>query len=591
MSANFRDVDRNTRYLFPESIDEWVPEDHLARFVVEIVDSLDIANIERAYSGGGIAPYHPRMLLALIFYGYATGVFSSRKIEKGTYDSVPFRYITVNSHPDHDTISNFRKRFLSEIESFFTQLLLIANRAGCLKLGSVSLDGTKIHANASKHSALSYKYACELEEKLREEVEKLMKMAEEADNTPIPDGLNIPEELSRREERIAVIAAAKEEIERRALERFEEEKKEYEEKMAARAKREEETGKKARGKTPVEPVNSGPVAKDQVNLTDPDSRIMHESGGAFEQSYNAQASVDGETQIIVTSDVTQHANDKEEVVPTLESIGALPEELGKVEKILADAGYYSEGNVNACEDAKITPFIAPGRIPHNQSFLEECAEPEPEVEPVNSDPVAKTQVDLTDPDSRITHESGGAFEQSYNAQASVDGETQIIVTSDITQHANDKEEEVVPTQESIGALPEELGKAEKIPADAGCNGEANVNAYEDVEITPFIEPGQTLHNQDFLEGCAESEAEKEKSSAAVERMKQRLKTKEGRKIFSRRKCTIEPVFGIIKHVMGFRQFLLRGIKSVRGEWRLVCMSWNIKRLHKIIMNEKGLQLI
>ena len=459
MSANFRDVDRHTRYLFPESVDEWVPEDHLARFVVEIVDNLDIANIERAYSGGGIAPYHPRMLLALIFYGYATGVFSSRKIEKGTYDSVPFRYIAVNSHPDHDTISNFRKRFLPEIESFFTQLLLIANQTGCLKLGSVSLDGTKIHANASKHSALSYKYACELEEKLREEVEKLMKMAEEADNTPIPDGLDIPHELSRREERIIVIRAAKEEIERRALERFEREKHEYEEKMAARAKREEETGKKARGKTPVEPVNSEPCAKDQVNLTDPDSRIMHESSGAFEQSYNAQASVDGETQIIVTSDVTQNANDKEEVVPTLESIGVLPDELGKVKKMLADAGYYSEANINACEDAEITPFIAPGRMPHNEGFFEKCAEPEPE-----------------------------------------------------------------------------------------------------------------------------------KAATAVERMKQRLKTKEGRKIFSRRKCTIEPVFGIIKHVMGFRQFLLRGIKSVRGEWRLVCMSWNIKRLHKI-MSEKGLQLI
>jgi transposase len=459
MSANFRDVDRHTRYLFPESIDEWLPEDHLARFVVEIVDNLDIANIERAYSGGGIGPYHPRMLLALIFYGYATGVFSSRKIEKGTYDSVPFRYIAVNSHPDHDTISNFRKRFLPEIESFFTQLLLIANRAGCLQLGSVSLDGTKIHANASKHSALSYEYASKLEEKLREEVEKLMKMAEEADNTPIPDGLDIPKELSRREERMIVIRAAKEEIERRALERFEDEKREYAEKVAARAKQEEETGKKARGKAPIEPVNSGPVAKDQVNLTDPDSRIMHESGGAFEQSYNAQASVDGETQIIVTSDVTRHANDKEELEPTLESIEALPEKLGKVKKILADAGYYSKANVNACEDADITPFIAPGRIPHNQSFLEGCAEPEPE-----------------------------------------------------------------------------------------------------------------------------------KSSSAVERMKRRLKTKEGRKIFSRRKCAIEPVFGIIKHVMGFRQFLLRGIRSVRGEWRLVCMSWNIKRLHKI-MNEKGLQLI
>jgi hypothetical protein len=318
-------------------------------------------------------------------------------------------------------------------------VLLIANRVGCLKLGSVSLDGTKIHANASKHSALSYEYACKLEEKLREEVGKLMKMAEEADNTAIPDGLDIPKELSRREERMAVILAAKEEIERRALERFEEEKHEYAEKIAVRAKREEETGKKSRGKAPVDPVNSDPAAKDQVNLTDADSRIMHESGGAFEQSYNAQASVDGETQIIVTSDVTQHTNDKEELVPTLESLEALPAELGKVKKILADAGYYSEANINACEDAEITPFIAPGRMPHSQSFLEGRAEPEPETE---------------------------------------------------------------------------------------------------------------------------------KPSTAVERMKRRLKTKEGRKIFSRRKCTIEPVFGIIKHVMGFRQFLLRGINryAENGVW-------------------------
>ncbi|MDR0764029.1 MAG: transposase [Synergistaceae bacterium] len=332
MSLSFRDIDRNTRYLFPESIDEWLPEDHLAGFVVEIVGSLDIADIERAYIGGGIAPYHPRMLLALIFYGYATGIFSSGKIEKGTYDSVPFRYIAVNSHPDHDTVSNFRKRFLPETESFFTRLLLIANRAGCLRLGSMSPDGTKIHANASKHSALSYEYARKLEEKLREEAEKLMKMAEEADNTPIPDGSDIPKELSRGEERMAVILAVKEKIERRALERFEEEKKKYAEKIASRAKREEETGKKSRGKAPVKPVNSDPAAKDRVNLTDADSRITRESGGAFGQSYNAQASVGGETQIIVTSDVTRHVNDKEELVPTLESLEALPEEPGKAEK-------------------------------------------------------------------------------------------------------------------------------------------------------------------------------------------------------------------------------------------------------------------
>jgi hypothetical protein len=257
---------------------------------------------------------------------------------------------------------------------------------------------------------------------------------------------------------MSVIRAAKAEIEHRAAERFEQEKKEYEEKVAARATLEEETGKPPRGKAPVEPTNSGPCAKDQVNLTDAESRIMRESGGSFEQSYNAQAAVDAETQIIVTSEVTNNPNDKKEVVPTLKSIEELPEELPEVKKILADAGYYSEANVNACEEAGITPYIAPGRIPHNRGFIEERTEPE---------------------------------------------------------------------------------------AGTACS--------------------------------------------ASEKMKRRLKTPEGRKIFSRRKCTIEPVLGIIKHVMGFRQFLLRGLRAVRGEWRLVCMSWNIKRLHKI-MNEKGLQL-
>ena len=184
-------------------------------------------------------------------------------------------------------------------------------------------------------------------------------------------------------------------------------------------------------------------------------------------------------------------------------------------------------------------------------------------------------------------ESGGGFEQSYNAQASVETETQLIVTSDVTQNSNDKKE-LVPALESIEELPEELHKVERILADAGYYSETNVNACEEAGITPFIAPGRISHNRSFLEESVELETEPARTAA--EKMKGRLKTKEGREIFSRRKCTIEPVFGIIKHVMGFRQFLLRGMESVRGEWRLICMSWNIKRLHKIV-NAKGLQVI
>ena len=320
MSARFKEVDRKTRYLFPESVDEWLPEDHLARFVVEIVDHLDIAPIENEYGGrGGIEAYHPRMLLSLLFYGYATGVFSSRKIERATYDSVPFRYIAVNSHPDHDTIANFRKRFLDRLSPLFTQILVIANGLGCLQLGTVSLDGTKIHANASKHSAYSYAYASALEERLQQEVAELLRLAEEADNESPPDSQDIPEELSRRADRIEAIRHAKAEMECRAAERYAKEQAEYREKMEARQSKAEASGKKPRGKEPK--------AKDQVNLTDGDSRIMPVSGGGFEQCYNAQAAVDTESQLVVISDVTQHTNDKEELRPALEALGELTEAL------------------------------------------------------------------------------------------------------------------------------------------------------------------------------------------------------------------------------------------------------------------------
>jgi hypothetical protein len=392
------------------------------------------------------------MLLALIFYGYATGIFSSRKIERATYDSVPFRYIAVNSHPDHDTISNFRKRFLDRLNPLFTQILVIANGMGCLQLGTVSLDGTKIHANASKHSAYSYKFACTLEERLQREVEELLRLAEEADNEPLPDNLVIPEELSRRSERIKAIQKAKAEIERRAAERYEKEMEEYRQKMESRQTKEDETGKKPRGKSPKHPEGPAPQAKDQVNLTDEESRIMPTSGGGFEQCYNAQAAVDTESQIIVITNVTQHTNDKEELRPALEAINQLPEGLGQPEKLLADAGYYSEDNLDACEEAKIEAYI---------------------------------------PSRRESH------------------------YSDVTERFKPK------------------------------------------------------RSDEVSDGSPSS------------RTKARMQTPEGREIFAKRKCTIEPVFGVIKAVMGFRQFLFRGLSQVRHEWELVCLGWNLKRLHKM----------
>ena len=218
--SNFRIVDRLTKFLLPPSVDDWLPARHLARFVVEVVESLDLRSMTGGYRGSGSASYHPSMLLALLIYGYATGVFSSRKLERATYDSVAFRFIAGNDHPDHDTIATFRKRFLKEIEALFVRVLTLAKEMGLLQMGTVALDGTKIHANASRHSALSHEYASKLEAQLKQEVAELLAKAEAADAADLPDGLSIPEELALREGRLKKLAEARAKIEARAKERY-----------------------------------------------------------------------------------------------------------------------------------------------------------------------------------------------------------------------------------------------------------------------------------------------------------------------------------------------------------------------------------
>ena len=370
--SNFRPVDRETGFLLPPSVEEWLPERHLARFVVEVIEQLDLSAFVKAYRGSGSASYHPSMLLGLLVYGYATGVFSSRKLERATYDSVAFRFIAANDHPDHDTIAAFRRRFLDRIEGLFVEVLLLAREAGVLKLGTVALDGTKVHANASRHSALSWKHACELEARLKAEVAELMALAEAADGADVPDGMSVPEELARREDRLARIAEAKAVIEARARERLERERAEYEAKLEARAEKAEKTGRKPGGRPPEPPV-AGPGPKDQVNLTDADSRIMPVAGGGFEQAYNAQALVAADSLLVVTNDVVQAPNDKRQIEPALEALARLPEALGAPETLLADSGYFSEANVNACAEAEIAPLITPGRERHHLSWKDRFA--------------------------------------------------------------------------------------------------------------------------------------------------------------------------------------------------------------------------
>ena len=286
MAVRFITVDRTRPSFLPPSIDELLPRNHLARFVVDIVDQLDLSGIEASYSGRGSAAYHPSMMVSLLFYGYATGTFTSRGIEKASYDSIAFRFIADNQQPDHDTIADFRRRFLDQLGPLFTQVLVVASGMGLLKLGSVSLDGTKIKANASRHSALSYEYATRLEKRLKKEVAELLRRAEKADTRDDKEHLDIPEELLIREQRLEAIAEAKAKMDQRAQQRFESESAEYDKKMSARRKKEQDSGRKPGGRKP-KPPQAGARPKDQINLTDEESRIMPVSGGGFDQAYNA----------------------------------------------------------------------------------------------------------------------------------------------------------------------------------------------------------------------------------------------------------------------------------------------------------------
>ena len=445
--SRFRPINREIDYLLPPSVQDWLPESHLARYVVEVVEGLDLSKLESVYAGRGSAAYHPAMLLSLLIYGYATGAYSSRKIERASYDSLAFRFIACDQHPDHDTLASFRRRHGEQFAATFVQVLQIARENQVSRFGTVSLDGTKIHANASRHSALSYAHAEKIEAQLKAEVQEMLKLAEAADQSDLPDGVSLPDEIKRREDRLAAIAEAKTKIEARAKERLEREQAEYQAKLDKREAKEKANGKKPGGKPP-KPPQVGPRPDDQINLTDEESRIMKVAGGGFEQCYNAQALVDSESMLVMAPHVTQAGNDKEQVVPMLAKLQALPEELNQPEKFLADSGYFSEKNVEACEAARIEPLIAVGRDAHHRHWRERFEEPAASSEP----------------------------------------------------------------------------------------------------------------------------------ASPVDKMKHRLKTKAGRAAYGQRKQTVEPVFGIIKSVMGFRQFLLRGLANVQNEWTLVCLAWNLKRM-------------
>lgn len=451
MSREFKTPDYEATLNSSITLREALPLNHLARFVVDVITQLDLKPIYARYAPVGGVAIAPEILLGLLFYGYATGVFSSRKIERATYEHIPFRFVASGLHPDHDTIANFRKTFLAEIQELFVQILLLAQTAGVFQLGNISLDGSKIRADASKHQAVSYKRLLELETELRQQVSELFALGEQADQQELtlPPGFSLEEEIAFRQERLAHLAQAKAVLEARAQERDAAEKAAYEAKVREREEKARQNKRPPRGRAP-KPPEPGPQDQDQYNFTDPDSRIMKNSTNAgFDQHYNAQVAVDQASLFIVAPTVSNHPIDQHEVEPTVDAISP---RIGKPEAAALDHGYWSPANVQALEDRGIEPYIATGREPHHHSWPSRfAAQPAPP------------------------------------------------------------------------------------PTDA----------------------------------------------SALLKMAYKLQTEIGKAIYGLRKETVEPVIGVIKEVLGFRQFSLRGLVAVTGEWCLVCLAFNLKRWHTL----------
>lgn len=448
--TRFKPYSPDQLLLLPPDMREWLREDDLVYFIMDVVNQLDLSDIYHSYDGskGGQPAFNPEMMTGLLLYAYCVGVPSSRKIEKATYERVPFRVLTADQHPDHDTISEFRKRHLGALVALFVQVLSICHKAGLVKLGHVSLDGTKVKANASKHKAMSYGRMEKKAQELEEEVKRLLAEAEAVDDNEDEKygkgkrGDELPKELRFKQSRLAKIKEAKAALEQEARDRAEAKRKVNQRKEAAAAK----AGRKPRGRKPKAPDDK-PDSKAQRNFTDPDSRIMKDGASkSFEQAYNCQAAVDETAQIVVALDVAQETNDKQQVKPLVEGLKRNFKNQ-KPDKISADSGYYSEENVEYLAMEQIDAYVAVGRQKHGDA----------------------------------------------------------------------------PRRCPRGPTP--------------------------------------------------------KNATTKERMDRKLLTVKGRNIYKKRKQIVEPIFGQIKEVRGFRRFLLRGIDKVTAEWHLICLTHNLLKLH------------
>jgi transposase len=435
MAERLVNVDRETALLLPPDMRQWVPEDDLVHFVIEAVDGMALPGMEVNRRGTGSEQYPPRMMLALLVYCYANGVFPSRRIERATYRDVAVRYLSGDTHPDHDTICAFRRQNAEVLKQALLEVLRLAKEMKLLKVGTVSVDGTHIRANASKHKSLRYDRAGQLERQLSQDIEELLRKAEQQDSQEEVDGQRLPEEIARRERLREKMREARRRLEERA--------------EAEAAKQRPPEGGEGSGSGGPEVL---PKDSQQINLTDADSALMRKSKRhSYEQAYNAQAVVDADgSQLVLATQVLNTPSDANQLEPAVEQA---QKSVGAVQRVLADGGYVNADGFERVQQRGVEPFVA------------------------------------------ISDE------------------------------------------------------------------EQNVRQYD------YRPPG-------------ERRLKKLKDPRLIA-MREKLRSEEGRKIYAKRARTVEPVFGIIKAALGFRQFLLRGLPKVRVEWDLVCLAYNMKRLHSL----------
>ena len=448
MAQRFKNIDRDTPLLLPPDLRDWVAEDDLVHFVIAAVERLPLSRFKVNEKGCGDEQYPPHLLLALLVYCYANGIFSSRRIERATYRDVAVRYLCADTHPDHDTICAFRRHNLEAFAAAFVEVLEMAHELKLLKVGCVSVDGTHIKASASKDKNVTYERATQLRRQLQLDVKELLQQAEQADQKD-QDPQQLPQEIARRQHLLEKMDAACAKLEERAKARAQHERAEYERKVAAR---EERGGAGPKPKPPRET----PEPDEQINLTDADAHLMRKNAReGYTQSYNAQAVVDADgTQLIVGQRVSTCVSDANQLVPSLQTI---PASLGTPTAALADCGFKNRA----------------------------------------------------------------VFEQLSTQQ----GAPELYVSV----HRED------------------------------AHAERRYDYRPPEKCTP---PRKITH-------------------PVLLAMAAKLKTAEGRALYRRRACTVEPVFGVIKQALGFRQFLLRGLSKVTAEWNLVCLAYNLKRLHRL----------